>query len=144
MKKFIFLLSICTLVFASCQKEELRTTPPPAVQAMNQYESFLNDKWILHTTDTYDASGNLLSHQTHTDTISCILDLCSTQSTANVSTDSWDAIFGLGCAPSQTGWTCDGSYLTLANQQFYILLQSADSLKLRSPGMGYYISTLSR
>jgi uncharacterized protein with beta-barrel porin domain len=143
--KTILLSLICMISLFSCKKDDIRTTVPPVnTQSMNTYESFLADRWVLHTTDTYDAAGNLLGHQTHTDTISCMLDLRSTQSTANASANAWDALFGLGCAPSQVGWTCDGTYLTLANQQFYILLQSADSLKLRSPGMGYYISTLSR
>lgn len=112
---------------------------------MNSYELELEGNWILRTTDTYGIADTLLSHEDHSDSISCHLDLRSTQTSTNQSISCYDCTYALGCTAHEAGWKCpDGVYITLAGGTYYIMKHTTDSLVLKSPGSAYYISTLTK
>jgi hypothetical protein len=140
------LLTLCILVLClGCGRNSDPQPPPSTTQStLTAEEQQVVGNWILKTTSTYDSQGNLLNFQTHTDSISCHLELRSTQNQANQPYNTHDCSYALSCSSTEGGWSRSGSYLTMIFQQHYILSLSTDSMTLKSPGAGYNIYLLTR
>lgn len=146
MKNFLPLL-LCILFMASCHKDA--TPPPSSTQhtstTLTTDEQAIAADWHTREITDYDAAGNITSSNSVFDSVNCHMNLQSSQSSANASYSLHDAIYAMSCSSVTTGWSRTGSYLTIVNQQYYIMRVTADSLVLKfNSGPIYYITKLTR